>query len=211
MHNESSIFFFLILSKKKIKSQMSTFVKTNVIIFIGAPLSGKGTQGQRLAEHLNYAYVSTGDLFRSEVSSGSDLGQQMKIYMERGDLIPDELTEEFLSKKLSEDRFRHGMILDGYPRNLTHLTIFQNILKNVQREILAVVYLNVSKDELNRRRTTRSRADDDEKVFEHRYEVVENETLPLVEYFRTQNLLIEIQSIDNTQEQILVAINNLMP
>lgn len=177
-------------------------IENNVIVFIGAPLSGKGTQGNRLAQILNYQYVSTGDLFRDEIKNESNLGKQMKIYMDRGDLIPNELTEEFLTKKLSENIFRNGMILDGYPRNLGHLTIFENILKNLHRGILVVIYLNVSKSELDQRRLTRNRNDDDEKIFEHRYEIFQNETLPLIELYRSKHLLIEIQSNQQSIDSI---------
>ena len=98
-------------------------LENSVIIVLGAPLSGKGTQGTVLAKSLKLPYVSTGELFRDEVSSGSELGKQIKKYMDDGELIPNELTTTFLKEKLSDSAYDKGMILDGYPRNASHLPI----------------------------------------------------------------------------------------
>ena len=164
-----------------VDNDIKKFIENRVILLIGAPLSGKGTQGILLRKSFNCPYVSSGDLFRYEVNSGSVLGHQMKIYMDNGDLTPNELTEQFLTQKLSEEIYKNGMILDGYPRNLSHLPIFENLLINLNRKIFVVIYLNVSKDELDQRRLLRNRNDDDKNVFEHRYEIFQGETLPLID------------------------------
>lgn len=175
-------------------THLQQLLDRNIIVFIGAPLSGKGTQGTLLAQALERPYVSTGDLFRHEAASGTPLGRQVKAYMDAGELIPNELTTAFLASKFNEPIYRQGMILDGYPRNPSHLEIFQGILVQLHREIYTAVYLDVAKDELDRRRVRRDRADDHAETGERRYAVFQQETLPLVQLLEARNLLIKITS-----------------
>jgi len=177
-------------------------LENSVILFVGAPLSGKGTQGNLLGKALKRPYVSSGDLFRNEVNSGSEFGKEIKKYMDNGELIPNELTTNFLTDKLSDKIYNNGMILDGYPRNLSHVEIFDKILINLNRKIFVVIYLNVSKSILDQRRTQRHRNDDDEHVFQRRYSVFQEETLPLIDFFKTRNILIDIHSNSESPEQI---------
>jgi adenylate kinase len=177
-------------------------LENSVILFVGAPLSGKGTQGNLLGKALKRPYVSSGDLFRNEVNSGSEFGKEIKKYMDNGELIPNELTTNFLTDKLSDTIYNNGMILDGYPRNLSHVEIFDKILINLNRKIFVVIYLNVSKSILDQRRTQRHRNDDDEHVFQRRYSVFQEETLPLIDFFKTRNILIDIHSNSESPEQI---------
>ena len=174
----------------------------NVIVLVGAPLSGKGTQGARLAKALDRPYGSTGDLFRNEVASGSTLGQQMKTYMNAGELIPNELTTTFLTTKFNDPIYQKGMILDGYPRNPSHLSIFENILINLDREIFVAIYLDVAKAQLDERRTQRGRVDDSVDTSERRYVVFQQETVPLIDLLESRNLLIKINCIAESPEDI---------
>lgn len=174
----------------------------NVILFMGAPLSGKGTQGTLLAKALNRPYVSTGDLFRNEVASGSTLGQQMKAYMDAGELIPNELTTVFLTTKFNDPIYQQGMILDGYPRNPSHLSIFENTLMNLDREIFIAIYLDVPKAQLDERRTQRGRADDNVDTAERRYIVFQQETVPLIDILESRNLMVKINCISESPESI---------
>jgi adenylate kinase len=185
-------------------------LENSVILFVGAPLSGKGTQGNLLGKALQRPYVSSGDLFRNEVNSGSEFGQQIKIYMDNGELIPNELTTNFLTNKLSDKIYKNGFILDGYPRNLSHLDIFEKILINLNRKIFVVIYLNVSKSILDQRRIQRNRNDDDEKIFQRRYFIFQEETLPLINLFKSKNLLINIDSNLESPEQIHQQILNYL-
>jgi adenylate kinase len=186
-------------------------LENSVILLVGSPLSGKSTQGNLLGKVLKRPYVSSGDLFRNEVNSGSILGQEIKKYMDNGELIPNELTTSFLTNKLSDEIYNNGMILDGYPRNLSHLQIFNEILMNLDRKIFVVIYLNVSKPNLDQRRKERSRNDDDQKIFERRYSIFEEETIPLINLFKSRNILIDIQtnseSIDEIHQLILFEIS----
>ncbi|UJR32417.1 hypothetical protein I4U23_019879 [Adineta vaga] len=183
-------------------THLQQLLDCNIIVFIGAPLSGKGTQGVLLSKVLERPYVSTGDLFRSEVASNSTLGQQIKTYMDTGELIPNELTTSFLTNKFNESIYQKGMILDGYPRNPSHLNILENILLNLDREIFAAIYLDVPKNELDERRKRRGRADDNDETAEHRYVVFQQETLPLVSILESRNLLIKITCNDQSPENI---------
>ena len=177
-------------------------LRNSVILLVGSPLSGKSTQGKLLGKVLQRPYVSTGDLFRDEVRTGSILGQEMKRYMDNGELIPNELTTTFLTRKFNDPLYEEGMILDGYPRNLSHLPIFKQILSNLNRKVYAVIYFNVSKEILDQRREGRNRTDDDQNVFQRRYEIFRQETIPLVHFFQAQNLLIEIPSDHQSIEEI---------
>ncbi|CAF1163146.1 unnamed protein product [Adineta ricciae] len=187
--------------------RIQQLLHNNIIVFLGAPLSGKGTQGTLLAKYLERPYVSTGDLFRNEVASNSALGQQIKVYMAAGELIPNELTTSFLTSKFHEPIYQKGMIVDGYPRNPSHLNILEDILLNLDREIFVAIYLDVPKCELDERRKRRGRADDKADTGEHRYVVFQQETLPLVDLLESRNLLIRItctnQSPDDIHQEIL--------
>ena len=174
----------------------------DVIILIGAPLSGKGTQGKLLAEALGRPCVSTGDLFRAEAASGSALGQEMKKFMDAGELIPNELTTAFLTDRLSDSAYQNGMILDGYPRNPSHLPIVEKILDRLDRRILTALYFDVSKAQLSERRTRRGRKDDTADTFEHRYSVFQEETLPLVDVLQSRNQLIRIECGVESPEEV---------
>jgi adenylate kinase len=138
----------------------------DVIVLVGAPLAGKSTQGNLLGKVLERPYVSSGDLFRAEVALVSDLGRQIKAYMDSGELIPNELTTEFLTAKLSDPMYQNGMILDGYPRNLSHLPIIEGILTNLDRRIFTAIHLDVSKSQLDERRLCRGRLDDNAEISE---------------------------------------------
>ena len=174
----------------------------DVIVLIGAPLAGKSTQGTLLGKILERPYVSSGDLFRAEVALGSELGRQIKTYMDAGELIPNELTTTFLTAKLSDSLYQNGMILDGYPRNLSHLPIIEDILKNLDRSIFTAIYLEVSKSQLDERRSRRGRLDDNVDISDRRYAVFQEETLPLVESFRSKNRLIHIDCSSLSAEQV---------
>lgn len=179
---------------------------------LGAPLAGKGTQARLLSQSLSIPTLSTGDLFRSESASGSELGKKMKSYMDQGLLIPNELTTELLSNTLQKPEYENGVILDGYPRAISHLEILEGILLRLDRELQAFIYLDVTKEVLVSRVAGRlmcskcsatfsttdgalkscsscggeliHRADDDIAVFEKRYSVFAEQTLPLVEHLK---------------------------
>jgi len=114
------------------------------IILLGPPGAGKGTQAKRLAQELSLPHISTGDILRQNVSSGTDLGKEAKNYMEQGVLVPDELVTQMVARRLDEQDVLRGFILDGYPRNLSQAESLDRILKNKNTGIDVTVYLDAS-------------------------------------------------------------------
>jgi len=131
------------------------------LVLVGPPGAGKGTQAQFIAEHLQVPKISTGDIFRANVSEGTPLGLQAKAFMDRGDLVPDAITVDMVRLRLGEADAGHGFLLDGYPRNVAQATVLDDVLQESAGAKLDVVLeLVVEKDEVVRRlsgrRTCRS-------------------------------------------------------
>lgn len=114
------------------------------IVLLGPPGAGKGTQAKRLAEELNLAHISTGDILRQNVKDGTALGKEAKDFMERGLLVPDELMSKMLLARFSQGDIKKGFILDGYPRNLAQAKTLEDIFKQKDLDIDMVVYLDSS-------------------------------------------------------------------
>jgi len=121
------------------------------IIFLGAPGAGKGTQAATIAQELNLAYVASGDLFRQALEQGMDLGIQAKAYMEKGMLVPDRITIRMVIERMATPDCDHGVILDGFPRNLNQAKDLDKALTRRKKAIDKVVYIKVRKEELLRR------------------------------------------------------------
>lgn len=174
----------------------------DVIVFIGAPCSGKSTQCKLLAKALNRSYLSPGDLFRAQVASGTALGQQLATYMNSGEIIPNELTTAFLTAQFSEPVYENGMIIDGFPRSLSHLAVLDKILTDFNRCIFAAVYLDVPKWRLDERRAYRSRTDDNDSTAERRYAIFMEDTAPLINLLDQKKKLIKIQYFSESPEEV---------
>lgn len=129
-------------------------------VLVGPPGAGKGTQAQILASELSIPKVSTGDIFRANVQGGTELGQQAKAYMDRGDLVPDEITNAMVEDRLAQEDARSGFLLDGFPRNVVQAQVLDEILGNLGHDLDAVVELVVDTEEvvarLSGRRSCRS-------------------------------------------------------
>jgi adenylate kinase len=121
------------------------------IILIGAQGSGKGTQAARLAKSLGIQHISSGDLFRQAISAGTELGKQVKDYLDRGDLVPDDLTVSMVLGRISEPDCAKGVLLDGFPRTLAQARAFDDITKESDRAINCAVYLEVPRELLVKR------------------------------------------------------------
>ena len=121
------------------------------IIFLGAPGAGKGTQAASIAKELNLAYIASGDLFRQALEQGTDLGTKAKSYMEKGVLVPDEVTVQMVLEHMSAPDCEHGVIFDGFPRNLNQAEALDKALARQGKTIDKVVYIKVSEEELLRR------------------------------------------------------------
>ncbi|GAA1759211.1 MULTISPECIES: adenylate kinase [Streptomonospora] len=120
-------------------------------VLVGPPGAGKGTQAQILASELSIPKVSTGDIFRANVSGGTELGKQAKAYMDRGDLVPDEVTNAMVRDRLKEEDARGGFLLDGFPRNVAQAEELNKILDDLGVRLDAVLELKVDEEEIVKR------------------------------------------------------------
>ncbi len=150
---------------------------------LGPPGAGKGTQALKLAEKLGVPQISTGDLFRSNITRGTELGLEAKRYLDAGDLVPSDLTNALVNKRLDEPDAADGFILDGYPRSVDQAEVLTRMLAARNTELDAVLEFRVCEEELLTRLKDRGRADDTEEVIRNRMKVYRDETAPLLEYY----------------------------
>lgn len=158
------------------------------VVLLGPPGAGKGTQAQKLAEKLGIPQISTGDLFRENISNGTPLGLEAKRYLDAGDLVPAELTNKLVEDRIEQPDAADGFILDGYPRSVAQAQALDEMLENHKTKLDAVLEFAVSEDELFARLKSRGRADDTEEVIHNRMQVYRGETEPLLEYYSHNNL-----------------------
>jgi adenylate kinase len=175
------------------------------LLLVAYPGAGKGTQAARLAAHYGIEHLSSGALLRTEVTHGTKIGQIAVDYLQRGDLVPDELVFEMLSTRVLQAAHNGGYVLDGFPRTLRQAEKAYSFAQQVQGVVLqAVVYLRVSTDELHNRLLDRAaregRSDDTEMGITHRFEVFEAETRPLLDFYAGRGLLIDINGEQPVQE-----------
>ena len=158
------------------------------VVLLGPPGAGKGTQAVKLSEKLGIPQISTGDLFRKNISEGTPLGVEAKRYLDAGDLVPSELTNKLVEDRIEQPDAVDGFILDGYPRSVEQAQAFDEMLKNHNTKLDAVLEFAVSEAELFERLKSRGRADDTEEVIHNRMQVYRDETEPLLEYYSHNNL-----------------------
>lgn len=156
------------------------------VVLLGPPGAGKGTQAQKLSEKLGIPHISTGELFRSNIENGTKLGLEAKRYLDAGDLVPSELTNQLVDDRLSDPDAANGFILDGFPRSTEQAKALHDMLGRRGTDIDAVLEFRVSEDELLQRLKGRGRADDTEEVILNRMKIYRDETAPLLEYYRDQ-------------------------
>ena len=184
------------------------------IVLLGAPGAGKGTQAQKLVEEFGVAHISTGDLLRAAVKAGTKLGVKAKSYMDNGQLVPDKLVVDLVTERLDADDAQKGFILDGFPRNTAQAVTLDSALAEMGRNLDAALLVDVKPDvivkRLSSRRTCKEcgytapagvdtcpscggemyqRDDDKPETIQKRLDVYENQTAPLVEYYRGKELL----------------------
>jgi adenylate kinase len=194
------------------------------IIFLGAPGAGKGTQAARVARKLKLAHIATGDLFRQGIDKGTALAMQAKSYMEKGKLVPDEITIQMVLERISAPDCQTGVIFDGFPRTLKQAGALGKALVNQGKIIDKVIYIKVAEDELIKRLSRRwicrkcqtpyheitappkvrgklyQRPDDTTETVKKRLEVYRAETAPLIDYYVKAGKLIEVDGLGGEEE-----------
>ncbi len=207
---------------KKVKSL------TLNLVFLGPPGVGKGTYAKELSKRYNIPHISTGDIFREEIRKGTELGKKVKSYVERGELVPDEIVIEVVRKRLSQDDCKRGFILDGFPRTINQAIALDSIVK-VDLVFNFVAPKSVIIERLSGRRICQKcgaiyhikfnppkrpgicdkcggplyqREDDKPEVIEERLRVYEKQTAPIVDYYRKKGILVEVDASRNMEEVI---------
>lgn len=174
------------------------------LVLLGAPGSGKGTQAARLKAHLQVPHISTGDLLRAEVAAGSKLGQEAKEIMARGELVSDAILLGMLEERLSRPDAQNGFILDGYPRNLAQAAALDDLLERIGQPMDFAVQLEVPAELLVERIAGRAqaegRADDSPESVRTRLRVYEEQTAPVIEFYRQHGQLTVVDGVGSLDE-----------
>ncbi len=169
------------------------------LIIMGPPGAGKGTQAKFIAQHFGIPAISTGDIFRANVSEGSELGVKAKRYMDAGEYVPDEVTNLMVRNRIDAPDAKPGFLLDGYPRTLAQVEELDGMIRHTGHQLDAVVVLTVDLDEvvgrLLQRAESEGRADDTAEVIRRRQEIYAEETAPLIEVYRARGMLVEVDGM----------------
>lgn len=174
------------------------------LLIVGPQGSGKGTQGVRVAAAFGIPVVSTGDIFRANIKGGTELGRQVTEILDRGDLVPDELTGEIVRDRLAQDDASNGFLLDGYPRNAAQVGHLDEFLTARGEALDAVILLDVPRDEsmarLKLRADDQGRSDDTEDAIAHRLDIYENETAPILAVYGERGIVDAIDGVGSPDE-----------
>jgi adenylate kinase len=183
---------------------------------MGPPGAGKGTQARFVADHFGVPAISTGDIFRANVSQGTPLGIEAKRYMDAGEYVPDEVTNRMVRNRIDEVDAAPGFLLDGYPRTLAQVTELDGMIEFTGHRLDAVVVLTVDSEELVQRLLQRAvtdgRADDTEDVIRRRQEVYLEQTAPLIDVYRERGILVEVDGmgdVDDVTARIFAALDEI--
>jgi adenylate kinase len=207
------------------------------LVLVGPPGAGKGTQAKFLAEHYSIPHISTGDIFRANLKAGTELGNQAKAFMERGELVPDDLTNAMVRDRLNQDDAKNGFLLDGWPRNVFQAEVLREIMVEKKTPLNAALEFSLANEviieRLSSRLTCRScgapaesaatkcpacggtdlyqREDDKPEVIARRLAVYEEQTAPIISFYKNEGLLITIPadaSVAEITKQAISALDN---
>jgi adenylate kinase len=183
------------------------------LVLLGPPGSGKGTQAARLTAKFGIPQIATGDILRAAVEAGTPLGQQVKAFLDRGELVPDSLVVDIIRHRLAEPDTQQGFILDGFPRTVPQAEALDALLAELHRPLDAVLYLQVDRqsllDRLSHRAEVDQRSDDRPEIIAHRIDVFLEQTAPLIDYYRRQS---KLRLIDGTRppDEVAGAIDEVL-
>ncbi len=181
-------------------------------IFLGAPGAGKGTQAKLLSEFCKIPHISTGDILRAAVQHQTELGIQAKGFMDRGELVPDQLVIDLIHERLGAEDAQSGWILDGFPRNVAQAEFLDKLLGQISQECNHAVNLDVPSEVLVQRLLSRGqaegRSDDTEVVIRNRLKVYEEQTAPLIDFYDHRQKLVSING-DQSMDDVTMALKSL--
>jgi adenylate kinase len=188
------------------------------LILFGPPGAGKGTQATAIVDELSVPHIATGDILRENVSDATELGRRAREYMDRGDLVPDQIVIDMIDDRIARPDARGGFLLDGFPRTVAQAEALDDVLARDGHAIDAVLRLLVDDDELVtrllRRAKEQGRSDDTREVIENRLAVYRQATEPLVDLYRERGLLREIDGqgdVADVRERVLGAVRDVEP
>ena len=183
----------------------------NVIIFLGSPGSGKGTQAAKLSSAFDYKHISIGDMLRDNVERKTDLGLKTSEFIDSGELVPDDLIIQVVGKFFEDfSSNKDGkVILDGFPRTKPQAIALEKIINDLDISLTSVIFLNVQDDEVMSRLSERGREDDSPELVLNRLNVYKNQTEPLLEYYKNKNILNEIDG-NKLPELVFAEISELI-
>jgi adenylate kinase len=174
------------------------------IVLLGPPGAGKGTQAARVACRFGTPHIATGDIFRANVAEGTELGRAAQEYMDRGDLVPDDVVIAMVMERLAGEDCQAGFVLDGFPRTVNQAEALDRQLVDLGSPLHAVLCFEAAEEELLRRLAGRAaaqhRADDAEQTIRHRLEVFAIKTRPLIDYYRHRRLLTMVDGVGKVEE-----------
>ena len=174
------------------------------IVLLGAPGSGKGTQAARLVSEFGLPHISTGDLLRSAVKAGTELGKQAKAVMDRGELVSDAIVLGLIEERLAREDAQKGFILDGYPRNIAQAQALDELLERLDQPVDEALQIDVDEDlvvkRIAKRAAEEGRSDDTEEVVRNRMKVYAEQTAPVIDYYARKGVLSRVLGEGSIEE-----------
>lgn len=187
------------------------------LVIVGPPGAGKGTQAEGFSESLDIPWISTGQAFRDALASGSELGELIGSYINKGNLVPDDLTDRLVADRLDQNGASNGFLLDGYPRTLDQVEALDRMLEEREAPLDAVIELQIPDEQIVSRLLNRAkvegRKDDTEEVIRHRIDVYHAKTQPLLDVYRERGLVVGVDgmgTIDEVRERMVANFEKFM-